>query len=238
MELQVGCCRPPEHFRPGAGALPAGQQNRQRTAVGRNPRRVGRHRTRLPCRRTPRTPSTPTPRTRRPCWAGSPSTSATHGSATGSTPQPANASGWSPRSPKPRSASEPCAGPWRSSSPTAPAGSSPRNCTSNILPWQRRGGGYASRPGGARAKLLAKVNKHETEHNLELIWTEIRNLQQGIMPAGPGARALTDFSPPPTSGPANDARSPCSTSCRGCGYPRSSPLRSAPPKSRSPSPTR
>lgn len=100
------------------------------------------------------------------------------------------------------------------------------------------GGGYASRPGGARAKLLAKVNKHETEHNLELIWTEIRNLQQGIMPAGPGARALTDFSPPPTSGPANDARSPCSTSCRGCGYPRSSPLRSAPPKSRSPSPTR
>lgn len=53
--------------------------------------------------------------------------------------------------------------------------------------------GYASRPGGAQAELLAEVNKHETEHNLELVWTEFRNFQQGVMPAGPGARELTDF---------------------------------------------
>ena len=53
--------------------------------------------------------------------------------------------------------------------------------------------GYASRPGGAQAELLAEVNKHEAEHNLELVWAELRNYQQGIMPAGPGARELTEF---------------------------------------------
>jgi hypothetical protein len=53
--------------------------------------------------------------------------------------------------------------------------------------------GYASRPGGAQAELLAEVNKHETERNLDLVWAELRNYQQGIMPAGPGARELTDF---------------------------------------------
>ncbi len=53
--------------------------------------------------------------------------------------------------------------------------------------------GYASRPGGAQAELLAEVNKHEAEHNLELVWAEFRNYQQGIMPAGPGARELTEF---------------------------------------------
>src|SRR5205807_5112913 len=53
--------------------------------------------------------------------------------------------------------------------------------------------GYASRPGGAQAELLAEVNKHESERNLELIWTEFRNYQAGIMPAGPGARELTEF---------------------------------------------
>ncbi len=53
--------------------------------------------------------------------------------------------------------------------------------------------GYASRPGGAQAELLIEVNKHESERNLELVWAEFRNYQQGIMPAGPGARELTEF---------------------------------------------
>jgi hypothetical protein len=53
--------------------------------------------------------------------------------------------------------------------------------------------GYASRPGGAQAELLAEVNKHEAERNLALVWEEFRNYQQGIMPAGPGARELTDL---------------------------------------------
>jgi hypothetical protein len=53
--------------------------------------------------------------------------------------------------------------------------------------------GYASRPGGAQAELLAEVNKHEAERNLDLVWAEFRNYQQGILPAGPGARELTEF---------------------------------------------
>jgi hypothetical protein len=53
--------------------------------------------------------------------------------------------------------------------------------------------GYASRPGGAQAELLIEVNKHESERNLELVWAEFRNYQQGILPAGPGAQELTEF---------------------------------------------
>jgi hypothetical protein len=53
--------------------------------------------------------------------------------------------------------------------------------------------GYASRPGGAQAELLAEVNQHESERNLALLQDEFRNYQNGIMPAGPGARELTDF---------------------------------------------
>jgi integrase len=53
--------------------------------------------------------------------------------------------------------------------------------------------GYASRPGGAQAELLAEVNQHESERNLALLWEEFRNYQQGIMPSGPGARELTDL---------------------------------------------
>ena len=53
--------------------------------------------------------------------------------------------------------------------------------------------GYASRPGGAQAELLAEVNKHESERNLDLVLAEFRNYQQGILPAGPGARNLTEF---------------------------------------------
>ena len=53
--------------------------------------------------------------------------------------------------------------------------------------------GYASRPGGAQAELLAEVNKHEADRNLDLVWAEFRNYQHGVMPAGPGARELTEF---------------------------------------------
>lgn len=53
--------------------------------------------------------------------------------------------------------------------------------------------GYASRPGGAQAELLVEVNKHESERNVDLLWAEFANYQQGMMPAGPGARELTAF---------------------------------------------
>ena len=53
--------------------------------------------------------------------------------------------------------------------------------------------GYAARPGGAQAELLAEVNKHEADHKLQLVLAEFRNYQQGILPAGPAARSLTDF---------------------------------------------
>ena len=53
--------------------------------------------------------------------------------------------------------------------------------------------GYAARPGGAQGQLLAEVNSHEQERNLQLVLAEFRNYQQGIMPAGPGARELTGF---------------------------------------------
>jgi len=53
--------------------------------------------------------------------------------------------------------------------------------------------GYASRPGGAQAELLAEVNKHESDRNLDLVLEEFRNYQQGTLPAGPGARSLTEF---------------------------------------------
>jgi hypothetical protein len=53
--------------------------------------------------------------------------------------------------------------------------------------------GYASRPGGAQGELLAQVNHHEAERNLELVLAEFSNYQQGIMPAGPGARELIEL---------------------------------------------
>jgi hypothetical protein len=53
--------------------------------------------------------------------------------------------------------------------------------------------GYSARPGGAQAELLAEVNRHEQRRNLELVLAEFRNYQQGIVPAGPGARELTTF---------------------------------------------
>jgi integrase len=53
--------------------------------------------------------------------------------------------------------------------------------------------GYASRPGGAQAHLLAEINSHETQRNLDLVLAEFRNYQAGVLPAGPGARDLTRF---------------------------------------------
>src|SRR6266581_7779468 len=51
--------------------------------------------------------------------------------------------------------------------------------------------GYAARPGGAQARLLAEISTEEAERNLSLALAEFRNYQRGVMPAGPGARELT-----------------------------------------------
>ncbi|MEU9383308.1 hypothetical protein AB0D38_21000 [Streptomyces sp. NPDC048279] len=40
---------------------------------------------------------------------------------------------------------------------------------------------------------MAEVNKHESDRNLDLVLAEFRNYQEGILPAGPGARSLTEF---------------------------------------------
>jgi integrase len=53
--------------------------------------------------------------------------------------------------------------------------------------------GYAARPGGAQARLLAEVSEHEQRRNLELTLQAFRDYQQGIHPSGPGARELLDF---------------------------------------------
>ncbi len=53
--------------------------------------------------------------------------------------------------------------------------------------------GYANRPGGAQARLLAEIGEHEAGRNLQLVLAEFRNYQAGVMPAGPGARELTEF---------------------------------------------
>lgn len=53
--------------------------------------------------------------------------------------------------------------------------------------------GYANRPGGAQAKLLAEISEHETERNLGLVLAEYTNYRNGVMPAGPGARELIQF---------------------------------------------
>ena len=53
--------------------------------------------------------------------------------------------------------------------------------------------GYAARPGGAQARLLAEVSEHEQQRNLELTLQAFRDYQQGIHPSGPGARDLLEF---------------------------------------------
>jgi integrase len=53
--------------------------------------------------------------------------------------------------------------------------------------------GYAARPGGAQGKLLAEIAEDEADRNLQIVLAEYRSYQDGIMPAGPGARELTAF---------------------------------------------
>ena len=94
MELRVGATLPPEHYGPELVRYRLASRIVKGQAAGRGRRRMGRHRTRLPGRRTP---ATPPPRTRgrgAPARAGSPSTSATSGSAPGSTAPPGNAWAW------------------------------------------------------------------------------------------------------------------------------------------------
>ncbi|MCX4097923.1 site-specific integrase [Nocardia sp. alder85J] len=64
--------------------------------------------------------------------------------------------------------------------------------------------GYAARPGGAQAELLAEVNKHEAERNLQLVLTEFHNYRNGVLPAGPGARNLIDFFTSIDTGPGTE----------------------------------
>jgi integrase len=53
--------------------------------------------------------------------------------------------------------------------------------------------GYAARPGGAQGKLLAEIAEDEADRNLQIVLAEFRSYQNGIMPAGPGARELGEF---------------------------------------------
>jgi integrase len=53
--------------------------------------------------------------------------------------------------------------------------------------------GYAARPGGAQGKFLAEIAEDEADRNLQIVLAEFRSYQDGIMPAGPGARELTEF---------------------------------------------
>jgi integrase len=53
--------------------------------------------------------------------------------------------------------------------------------------------GYAARPGGAQARLLADVAKEERERNLLLLEQAYADHQRGVQPAGPGARELLRF---------------------------------------------
>ncbi len=41
--------------------------------------------------------------------------------------------------------------------------------------------------------MLAEVAEHEQQRNLDLIWAEFRNYQNGVLPSGPGARDLAAF---------------------------------------------
>ena len=50
--------------------------------------------------------------------------------------------------------------------------------------------GYNHRPGGSQALFRAEVEHAEHQHHLELTVAAFRDYQQGILPTGPGARAL------------------------------------------------
>jgi integrase len=53
--------------------------------------------------------------------------------------------------------------------------------------------GYAARPGGAQGKFLAEIAQDEADRNLQIVLAEFRSYQDGNMPAGPGARELTEY---------------------------------------------
>ncbi|MFJ6120233.1 hypothetical protein [Streptomyces sp. NPDC092129] len=53
--------------------------------------------------------------------------------------------------------------------------------------------GYADRPGGAQAALLAEFGKEEREYKTRVALDAFRDYQEGIRPAGPGAQDLIDF---------------------------------------------
>ncbi|MEU9028970.1 hypothetical protein AB0D46_15880 [Streptomyces sp. NPDC048383] len=53
--------------------------------------------------------------------------------------------------------------------------------------------GYADRPGGAQAEFLADVAAEEQVRNKDLTLAAFRDLQNGIMPTGTGARDLIEF---------------------------------------------
>ncbi|MEU3566999.1 hypothetical protein AB0E96_01010 [Kitasatospora sp. NPDC036755] len=50
--------------------------------------------------------------------------------------------------------------------------------------------GYAHRPGGSQANLLAEVEKEEKDHHLKLTAEAFEDYRAGRLPAGPGARDL------------------------------------------------
>ena len=191
MELRHGCRSISRHG-DGMTRCRLEEQARQGTAARRHQRGMGRHRGRLRRRRHGRAAQPPHQRSPETWYsAGSTSTSATAGSGTGSTAPQASASA----SPRSRTAPSPCgccAAPWPASWPTGPAGCSPpssHSSTSSVATTE----GYAARPGGAQGKLLAEIAEDEADRNLQIVLAEFRSYQDGIMPAGPGARELTAF---------------------------------------------
>ncbi|WP_431040772.1 hypothetical protein ACQUSR_01935 [Streptomyces sp. P1-3] len=52
--------------------------------------------------------------------------------------------------------------------------------------------GYASRPGGSQRLFHAEIEEAEEAHHVELTVQAFRDVQAGIMPAGPGARSLVE----------------------------------------------
>jgi hypothetical protein len=53
--------------------------------------------------------------------------------------------------------------------------------------------GYAARPGGAQARFHAEMAAEERKHKQQLAATAYRDYQNGILPAGPGARSLLEI---------------------------------------------
>jgi hypothetical protein len=53
--------------------------------------------------------------------------------------------------------------------------------------------GYANRPGGAQSVLLAEFGREERDHKMRVTLDAYRDYQDGIRPAGPGAKELLDF---------------------------------------------